>query len=170
MIGNTIALAPGIGYAGQLAEPDAPYFARSVRAEGSGIHAGAPVLRGTNKGRQVKAVDAAVTAQNFAGIVILETSRPFEQAAPADGDGLTVLRLGSVLMNFGEAVAAGERVRIKHSDGTLDGVAAGSDPTAGYSILPQCVISETTTGAGLAAVEVAIFGAAAESYAALLDT
>lgn len=170
VIPNSIALAPGVGYAGQLAENDIPIIARGARCEGTGVHAGAPVLRGTDKGRQVKAVDAAVTAQNFAGIAILETSRPFEQAPPGDGDPITVLRFGSILMNFSAAVVAGKRVRVHTSDGVLDAVDAGTDPTAGYSILPGCVIAETTTAAGVAIVEVNIFGVAAESYAALLDT
>jgi hypothetical protein len=147
-------------YAGQPTE-GFPRAVRSARAEGSGITAGAPVKRGTDKDDQVKAFEAGdvPTAGMFAGVVVREEARP--SGGIASGDGVQVMRLGSIYMNFGEAVTAGEQVTIVLATGVLGGVAQGTAAGAiatGTVVLPGLRIVETTSAAGVACVEVNLFG------------
>src|SRR5688572_9187627 len=95
---NSVADAPARAYAGQLAEPGCPKFARSALCEGASVIAGQPVKRGTIKAREVApfASTDVPDAQNFAGVVLLETSRAYNASALEDGDSIAVLRLGSV--------------------------------------------------------------------------
>ncbi len=157
----SISSAPAVGYAGQIAEPGAPRFSRSARAEGANVSAGMPVKRGTNKEKQVEPFEAGDDGQlqDFAGVVVLDTSRA--SGGIADGDGVAVLRLGSIYMDFSEAVTAGEQVGITLATGALtgipDGTAAGAI-TTGIVVLPGLRIAETIAAAGLAVVEVNLFG------------
>lgn len=158
---NSIAAAPSIAYQGQIAEPGAPIFSRSARAEGATVKAGLPVQRGTSKEKQVKTYAAAdlPNRQNFAGFVILETSRP--TGGIADGDPVSVMRVGSIYLNFAEIVTAGERVGLLMTDGeTLRGFGEDEIPPDNVQILPGCRIVQTIAAAGLARVEVHLFGQA----------
>lgn len=158
----SISTRPAIGYAGQLAEPAGPKFARSHIAEGAGISAGMPVKRGS-AARKVEPFEAAdvPTAAMFAGVVLLETTRPYSDDAIEDGDPVSVLRLGAVLMNFSEAVSEGEQVGITLATGALTGIPQGTAAGAiatGIVVLPGLRIVETTSAAGLATVEVNLYG------------
>jgi hypothetical protein len=153
-------------YPGQLAEPLAPKFARSVVVE-TAIKAGRLAKRGTDKDDQISPVTTGDTVipANLAGIVLLSTSRPYEQTDGGSGieagNSASVLRLGSVYLAFAEAVTAGEDVAIVLADGTFKGyaagTAAGSIPT-GEVIVPGLRIAQTTAAAGCAIVEVNLFG------------
>lgn len=161
---TSISRAPAIGFAGQIAEPGAPTYCRSCTAEGSGVVAGAPVKRGTDPQRQVTPFEAGDIPDSamFAGVVVLETSRPFSDNGIKDGDPVTVMRLGSILMDFSEAVTAGEQVAIELATGKLKGYAQGTSAASiptGEVVLPGLRIAETTSAAGLATVEVNLFGA-----------
>lgn len=159
---NSVATAPPAAYQGQIGV-GAPRFCRPGRAEGASVVAGIPVKRGTDAQVEVApfaSTDLNPSAQTFAGVIVLETSRPFADAAIEDGDPVAVMELGLVSMTFAAAVTAGQAVKIKHSDNTLYGVDVGADPGAGHSVLPGLRIAETTTAAGLALVEVNLFGAA----------
>lgn len=158
---NSVASAPPLAYQGQIGV-GAPRFCRPGRAEGASVVAGIPVKRGTDAQVEVTpfaATDLNPSAGTFAGVVVLETSRPYDAAAIEDGDPVAVMELGLVSMTFAAAVTAGQAVKIKHSDNTLYGVDVGDDPGAGHSVLPGLRIAETTTAAGLALVEVNLFGA-----------
>ncbi len=158
---NAVALAPASAFAGMVL-PGVPWIADPAYAQGV-VHAGAPVLRGTDNDLQVRAFVAAdvnPTRSNFAGVVVLETSRPYEASPISAGSPIAVLRFGRTPMSFAAAVSKGQDVKIKHSDGTLEGFTAGADPGAGYSRLPGLQVDEDTTGAGLAAVSVNLLGAA----------
>lgn len=152
--------APPVGYAGQIAEPGAPTFARSVTAEGALVVAGMPVKRGTDPQRQVEPFVAAdlIDVANFAGLVVLETSRPQADLDIEDGDSLAVMRLGAMYLDFNEAVTAGEVVGLTLADGNLVGLAQGSASTALIQILPGVRIVDTIAAAGLAIVEIDLFG------------
>lgn len=161
---TSVALRPGIGYAGQITDAGAPRFCRSANVEGSGVLRGFPLQRGTDTARQVKAFGDSdtITLQNFAGIMILETSRALpsdEDASPQDGDKCTIVRVGVIYMDFGAAVEAGQDVAYKPSTADMEGVDRRGTPTSGYKIVPGLKIAETTTEAGLAAVEVCLLGA-----------
>lgn len=137
----SIDLAPANGYAGQIAEPGAPLYSRSATAEGSGIVAGAPVLRGTNTEKEVVAVGASsvVTPESFAGFAMLETSREYDASAPiAAGDGLAVVQIGVIYLVAGETVAAGEDVAVTLSSGALLGLGAEEACPSGSVRLPGC--------------------------------
>lgn len=167
----SVSDAPAIALRGQLAEPGAPKFARSFRAEGASVSAGLPVKRGTLPAKQVTpfASTDVPNAQTFAGVVILETSRAYDEAAIEDGDSVAVLREGSIYMDFSAAVSAGQAVKMTMATGALEGMAEGSDPGAGKCQLPGLRIAETTSASGLAIVEVALRGFAALDSSADAD-
>ena len=155
---------PPIGYPGQIAEPGAPTFIRSASAEGA-LVAGSVVKRGTNPEKQVEALEAG-DAPDFdliAGVVHLETSRPYDASSPiADGDPVGVVRQGVVYMEFSEAVTAGEMVGQTLASGLLTGIPEGTAAAAiatGIVVIPGLRIVQTTTAAGVARVEVNLFGA-----------
>lgn len=163
---NSVASDLTNAFPGQLAEPLAPKFARSALVE-TAIKAGRLAKRGTTAETQIAPMTTGdtVSVATIAGIVLLSTSRPFEQTDGGSGieagNTASVLRLGSVFLYFEEAVTAGEVASIKLSDGTFrgyaQGTAAGSIPT-GEVIVPGVRIVDTTTAAGLAIVEVNFFG------------
>ena len=163
---NSVASDLTNAYPGQLAEPLAPKFARSAVVE-TAIKAGRLAKRGTDKDDQIAPVTTGdtVTVGMLAGVVLLSTSRPYDQTDGGSGieagNSVSVLRLGSVYMEFAEAVTAGECVAIVLADGTLkgyaQGTAAGSIPT-GEVLVPGLRIATTTTAAGCAIVEVNLFG------------
>src|SRR5690606_18868749 len=115
------------GYAGQIAEGGAPILARSGWAEGIGVKAGMPVKRGTAPGGQVEPFEAGDTPSfaNFAGVVVLDTSRAYGPGI-GDGDAVDVLRMGTIYMDFAEAVTAGENVGLVLATGDLMGYPAGA--------------------------------------------
>lgn len=156
-------------YPGQLAEPFAPKFARSVVVE-TAIKAGRLAKRGTDKDDQISPMTTGDTVSLglIAGIVLLSTSRPYDQVDGGSGveagNSASVLRMGSVYLYFEEAVTAGEVVSIKLADGTFRGYAQGTAAGAlatGEVLVPGLQIASTTTAAGCAIVEVNFFGAQA---------
>lgn len=157
----SVSLAPPIGYGGQLADAS-PKHAISRRAEGASVVAGLPCVFGTTPAKEVRPVAStdALTARNFAGFVLLSTSRQYSSSAIEDGDEVSVLREGVVYLTFSEAVTCGERVALTVSGQTLQGIAEGSAVGAGQKLLPGCRIIQTTSAAGVAAVEVDLDGLA----------
>lgn len=157
---TSIPVSMSRAYAGQLAEAGAPSYAYSARAEAA-IIAGKPVKRGTAPEYQVEPFEAGdtPTAAMFAGIAILDTSRP--PGGIAAGDSLSVLRFGVINMEFAEAVTAGEQVGITLATQALSGIPHGTAAGAiasGVVVLPGLRIKSTTTAAGMAQVEVNLFG------------
>lgn len=149
-------------YAGQITGAG-PRFCASASAEGAAVVAGIPVKRGTLPATQVEPFEAGdvPTAGMFAGVVVLDTSRPYDEDAIEDGDPVDVMRMGVVYMNFGEAVTAGEQVGIVLATGVLSGIPQGTAAGAiatGTVVLPCLRIAETISASGLAAVEVNLFG------------
>lgn len=162
---NSVVSDLAHAYPGQLAEPLAPKFARSVTVQ-TAISAGRLAKRGTDADDQISPVTTGdtVTVAMLAGVVLLDTSRPVEDIGGSGivaGKSASVLRLGSVYMEFVEAVTAGECVGIVLSTGALkgyaQGTAAGSIPT-GEVLVPGLRIAQTTGAAGCAIVEVNLFG------------
>lgn len=164
---NSVASAPNRAFAGMV-QPGTPWQADPAYAEGV-VRAGDPVKRGTDNDLQVKAfasTDIDPSSAKLAGVVVLETSRPYDAAPIASGSPVAVLTFGRTPMSFSAAVTKGQSVKIKHSDNTLEGMAPGSDPGAGYSRLPGLTVWEDTTAAGLADVMVDMFGAGASDGSA----
>lgn len=158
---TSITARMSTGYAGQIAEALAPKYAYSAICEAA-LSAGMPVKRGTAAEYQVEPFEVAdvPTAGMFAGIVLLNTTK--SPGAFAAGDPCSVMRLGKVLMNFSEAVTAGEQVGLTLATGVLTGIPQGTAAgaiTTGIVVLPGLRIARTTTAAGVAAVEVNLFGA-----------
>lgn len=158
---TSIPLAPSSAYAGQIAEAALPLMKRSARTEGAAVSAGMPVKRGTDTETQVKPFGSGdaglVNAQTFAGVVVLETSRPSDEVSPiADDKPCSIMRLGSIYMNFAAAVDAGQGVQITLSSGALSGYDEGDALASGHERLPGLRIVETLDAAGLAIVEVSI--------------
>jgi hypothetical protein len=131
-----------------------------MTAEGALVVAGMPVKRGTDPQRQAEPFVAGdlIDMSNFAGVVILETSRAQNDLDIEDGDSLGVMRLGSIYMDFSEVVTAGELVGLTLASGLLVGLPQGSASTAAIQILPGVRVVETIAAAGLAIVEVDLFG------------
>lgn len=157
---NAVATAPASKLAGMV-QPGTIWAADPAYAEGV-VSAGAPVKRGTDNDLQVKAfasTDIDPDTAKFAGVVVLETSRPYNAAPIASGSPVAVLTFGRTPMTFAAAVTKGQQVKIKHSDNTLEGLAPGADPGAGYSRLPGLTVWEDAA-AGLADVMVDLHGAA----------
>lgn len=164
---NSITADLPIGYAGQIAEPAFPKFARSVTVE-TAISAGAVAKRGTDPETQIKPLEAGdtVTPGMIAGVVILSPTRPYEQVDGGSGieagNTAAVLRLGSIFMQFAEAVTAGELVGQALSTGLLYGYPAGTAPgdlAAGRVLIPGLRIAQTTSASGPACVEVNLLDA-----------
>lgn len=159
---NSIASAPDVAYQGMI-HPGSPRHCRPARAEGASVVAGIPVKRGTDDDVQVTpfaATDLNPSRKEFAGIVVLETSRPYNASAIEDGDPVAVMELGRVSLTFAAAVSDGQDVKIKHADNALEGMDPGDDPGAGYSRLPGLRVCQTIGAAGLAETQVNLFGAA----------
>lgn len=162
---NSIALLPDNAYAGQIAEAGMPRACRSARVEGANVFAGTPVKRGTAGESQVAAYVGGDTVNmaTFAGVVLLSTSRSLNEIntdldAGAD---VEIMRLGCVYMNFAGAVTSGQNVKITLATGALEGSAEGASAGtvgAGKVVLPGLRVVQTTSGAGLARVEVNLFG------------
>lgn len=133
--------APPKGYAGQIAEAGAPRYVRSCQAEAvatRAINAGDFVLRGTDPESQVIAITdgATVDAATLMGVVLLETSRPLEEAPPVEGSDLGVLRFGPVRVTVSAAVTAGNPVFVGNTTATLGDVEGASG--AGLVAAPGC--------------------------------
>lgn len=154
--------APPIAFQGQIADAGLRYC-YSAWAEGTGVKAGVPCKRGTAPETQVSAITTGdtITVGNFAGIPVLSSSRPYDATLISAGDDVSVMRLGVVYLEFGEAVTAGEQVTIVLATGVLGGVAQGTAAGAiatGTVVLPGLRIVQTTSAAGPARVEVNLFG------------
>lgn len=162
---NSMELLPAVAYAGQIAEPAMPRACRSAVTEGATIKSGAPVKRGTDPTRQVKAFEAGdvPTPAMFAGVAVLSTSRSSDEitTALAAGVDLEVMRQGSIYMEFAAAVTCGQNVKITLATGALEGSAEGANAAtvgAGKVVLPGLRIMQSTSAAGPAIVEVNLFG------------
>lgn len=157
---TTISDSPAKAYKGQLAEPGAQFYSVSRRTSEAGIEHGDPVqMVSGSEDTSVEVIDAAPTIDSFLGFVMLETSRP-DGGLDADSP-VSVLRKGVIYLDFAEAVTAGEQVGLTVSGGALTGIPEGTAAAAiatGTHVLPGCRIMETTTAAGLARVEVDLFG------------
>lgn len=159
----SVSQNPGIGFAGQIAEP-MPRAARSMSCEVAGLVSGQIVVRGTDPYNQVNAVPTSAFTPDpskIAGVIIFSSSKPFNSGAFSAGDKVDVMRLGSIYMQFSAAVTAGQMVGYKLSDGTLTGIAQGTAAgsiTTGIVVIPGLRIASTTTAAGVAIVEVNLFG------------
>lgn len=134
----SISDSPGVGYPGQIAQPGQPQHKDSFRAEGSGIAAGMPLCRGTNPAKQARVFSASdvPSAENFAGVLILSTSRAYSESGIADGDSLSLMRMGVIFMSLSGAFVAGQGVKITLADGTLEACSDGEAPGAGKARLP----------------------------------
>ena len=161
---NTLQSAPATAYAGQLAEPLAPKFARSAVLEAVGS-AGMVCVRGTDKDDQVRPAFTGdtITPGNLAGVLILSDSRPFEQGSPpAIGTVVSVLRMGTIFMNFTNVPTAGDCVSVTLATGAINAVAQGASAGtvgAGKVMIPGLRVVQSRADAGMAAVEVCMFGA-----------
>jgi hypothetical protein len=161
---NTLRDAPATAFAGQLAEPLAPKFARSARLEAVGS-AGMVCVRGTDKDDQVRPAFTGDTINQgtLAGVLILSDSRPFEQSSPlAAGTVVAVLRLGTIFMDFTNAPTAGDCVSVTLATGAINAVAQGANAATvgvGKVMIPGLRVVQSRTGAGMAAVEVNMLGA-----------
>ena len=161
---NTLRDAPATAYAGQLAEPLAPKFARSARLEAAGS-AGMVCVRGTDPDDQVRPATTGdtITPGNLAGVLILSDTRPYEQSSPlAIGTVVAVLRMGSIFLNFANTPVAGHCVSVTLATGAINSVAQGANAATvgvGNQIVPGLRVVQSRTDAGMACVEVALFGA-----------
>jgi len=161
---NTIQDAPAVAYAGQLAEPLAPKFARSARLEAVGS-AGMVCVRGTDKDDQVRPATTGdtITPGNLAGVLILSDSRPYEQSSPLAIDTVVaVLRMGTIFLNFANTPTAGDCVSVTLATGAINAVAQGANAATvgvGKQMVPGIRVVQSRTDAGMAAVEVCMFGA-----------
>lgn len=163
---NSLSTDLAIAFAGQLAEPLAPKFARSCVVE-TAIKAGAIAKRGTDPEVQIKPLEAGdtITVAMLAGVVLLSTSRPYEQTDGGSGieagNSASVLRLGSVFLPFAEAVTAGEVVAQDLATGLLYGYAQGTAAgsiTTGRVVIPGIRVAQTISAAGNATCEVNLYG------------
>lgn len=161
---NTLRDAPATAFAGQLAEPLAPKFARSARLEAVGS-AGMVCVRGTDKDDQVRPAFTGDTINQgtLAGVLILSDSRPFEQSSPlAIGTVVAVLRLGTIFMDFTNTPTAGDCVSVTLATGAINAVAQGANAATvgvGKVMIPGLRVVQSRTDAGMAAVEVNMLGA-----------
>lgn len=138
-------------YAGQLAEAGAPRYARSKRAEGAGCSAGTVVLRGSSDEQAVAISDGAtVDSSTVSGVVLLETSRALEESPPADGDDLSVLRLGVVYLEVTASVSAGDPLYVGNATAQLGDIAGAAG--TGLALVPGCRFLESAGVGELAAV------------------
>lgn len=159
---NTTPAEMDQAFAGQIADV-APRYCGSFVVETGPISAGMPVKRGTDKEKEIEPFEAGdvPTAGMFAGVVVFSSTAPYEDVPKAAGDMASVMRFGVVNMEFSEAVTAGEQVGITLATGVLTGIpqgtAAGSI-TTGIVVLPGLRIVQTTGAAGVARVEVNLFG------------
>jgi hypothetical protein len=161
----SISAAPAVGYAGQKTGAG-PEYSISRRTEGDAgtVHAGMPVMFGTDPVRQIRAVEAGdvLGPDTFAGFVLLSTSRPVEDEPIGEDKSVSVMRRGHLMASFSEAVTRGERVALTVAAGTLQGIADGQVLGAGQIRLPRVRVESTTTGAGMAEISVDLEGWAPE--------
>lgn len=161
----SIPNAPVAGYKGQIAEP-MPMGIRSFTTQGATMQAGQIVIRGTNPGEQVAPIPTSAFVPshgNIAGVICLSTSDSFEPlGALPDGRRVSVMRLGSIYLNFSAAVTAGQQVGYVMATGALVGIAQGAAAGAipiGTVVIPGLRVALPSAGAGVAIVEVNLFGA-----------
>jgi len=150
---TTILDNPPRALAGMIAEAGAPRYVRSKRAENvatQAINAGQFVLRGTADDQAVAITDGAtVDATTVAGVVLLETSRPLEEAPPTEGDDLSVMRFGVVYLQVTAAVTAGNPVFVGNATAQLGDI---DDATGtGLVQVPGCRFLESAAANGFAA-------------------
>ncbi len=162
MTQTSIPDAPTGAYQGQIAEPGAPRFCRSMRAEGANVVAGIPLKRGTLPATQAKPFAAGdeCTPQNFAGFAVLSTSRPYAALAIEDGDSISVMRLGTIKLYLTGAAAAGQGVKLTLASGVLEAMDQGDAPGALKVQLPGVVVAHALAATGLVTCEVNLLGSA----------
>lgn len=162
MLPNSVSDAPAIAYPGQIAEAGAPRYCVSRRAEGTSVAAGLLMKRGTAY-PQVEAVETGdtITTAMLEGIAVLSTSRAYDSDGIDAGADVEVMRLGVIYLSFAEAVTAGECVTVTLATGAFkavaQGTAAGAIPT-GDVMVPGLRVAQTISAAGVARVEVNLFG------------
>ena len=155
--------SPAIAYAGQLAEPGAPKYARSAIAEGA-LTAGQAVIRGTVPAKDAAPIVAAsvINSETFFGFVILETSRP--TGGIADLDGVSILQEGHIYLSASEAVNAGEDVGLVKATGLYVGLGAEEVAPLGTVRLPGCRWETTAATAGFAVASVRLKGSRGDRF------
>lgn len=148
---SSIPLSPARAFAGQIAESGAPRYSRSFKAEGAGLSAGQPALRGTDAAKQCLAVtdSATVDASTLAGFVVLETSR--QEGGIADKDPVTCMREGVMYVLVSAAVSAGDDVYIGNTTATLGDIEGAAG--AGLVQVPGARFAESAGLGELAAIE-----------------
>jgi hypothetical protein len=156
---------PGIAYPGQIAEAAAPRMVRSMSCEDDGLVSGQIVCRGTDPYEQIDALPTSAFTPSFAniaGVVLFSSSKPFSDPQELEADDrVSVLRRGSVYLEFSEAVEAGEEVGYTLATGVLTGIAAGTAAgsiATGIVVIPGLRIEQTTDAAGVAIVSVNLEG------------
>ena len=151
---TSIASAPAAAYAGQLGDPGTDAYAVTGLAEDA-LTAGQPVLRGTDPARQAKAIPdgATVDETTLLGWALLDTTRPYDAADPIEaGDSVAVLRRGRVWVKTSAAVTAGNPVYVGNATAQLGDIADATG--VGLTLCPGARFATSTSGAGLALVEV----------------
>lgn len=145
---------PEIAYPGQLQHPG---YNIPAAAEGSGVVAGQPVLRGTNAESQCAGIvdGSTVSDATLMGWAVLDPYRPSD-ASPIidDEDPVAVMRRGVLSVNVSVAVTAGQPVFVGNATATL-GQLRGST-AANFTQVPGARFASSTTGAGIAHVEVSL--------------
>lgn len=144
---------PPRAFAGQLTH-QFPEGKESKAAEGAGLVAGQPALRGTDDDQAVAITDGdPVSEATFLGFVILETSRPYDATAMiADTDPVSILRKGRIAVMTTAAVTQGNPVYVGNATAQLGNIADATG--TGLTAAPGCRFVTSTTGAGIAIVEV----------------
>lgn len=144
---------PPRAFAGQLTH-QFPGGKESKVAEGAGLVAGQPALRGTDDDQAVAITDGdPVTEATLLGFVMLETSRPFDATAMiADTDPVAIVRKGRIAVMTTAAVTQGNPVFVGNATAQLGQI----DDATGTGLVqaPGCRFVTSTTGAGIAIVEI----------------
>jgi hypothetical protein len=150
---TTILDAPARGYAGQNAEPGAPCYKQSKVAEGAGIVAGQPVVRGTsNMQAQAIANGDTINASTFLGFALLDTTRP--PGGIADEDPVTVMVQGFMYVEVSANVVAGNPVFVGNATAQLGDI---DDATGtGLVICPGCYFEESGSSGDLVKISINI--------------
>ena len=159
----SIPSAPSVAYPGQIAEPGGR-MSRSMSCEAAGIVDGQIVARGTDPYEQCKAIPTSAFTPSFAniaGVVVFSSSKPYEECPHTEDERVSVLRQGSIFLDFSEAVTAGEDVGYTLATGVLTGIPAGTAAgsiATGIVVIPGLRIEQTITAAGVAIVSVNLEG------------
>ena len=145
--------APQIAYPGQLAD-SGPSDKASRFAEGAGILAGQPLLRGTDPAKQVVAITngATLSAVTFGGWAVLDNvARYAEDGEIEDLRSLSVLKSGRMFVKVTAAVVAGNPVYVGTATAQLGNI---DDATGtGLTIVPGARFETSAAADGYAVVQ-----------------